>query len=270
MKRRPVVIKVGGNVWDQLHPDFFAECTRLWRQGFQPVIVHGGGPEINRLERRLGIQTTFKNGLRVTDDQGLQLVEMVLAGRMNKAIVSRLERSGAEAVGVSGVDRSLIRVRRKAPELGWVGEVEQVRIELLTVLMEHGWIPVVASIGVDQKGRHYNVNADTAAGAVARALRAEKLILVTNVPGICAKGEVLAKASSRQVEQMVANGQIRDGMVPKVTAALNGLKGSVAEAAIVDGRVPGSLAFGSDQPLSGTRIRLKEVETCDVVSDLFT
>lgn len=274
MKGQPVVIKIGGSVLDQLHPDFFQECVQLRQEGCHPVVVHGGGPSINRLQERLGMKPVFQEGLRVTDDDDLELVEMVLAGRINKRLVTRLEQVGGEAVGVSGVDRNLIQVRKKSPALGWVGEVEKVNLSFLQALIRQGWIPVVASIGVDSHGQHYNINADTVAGALAQELQAEKMILVTDVPGIRTDtqktGTVLSHVSVAQVKNMVKTGVIHGGMVPKVMAAVSGLQASVQEVVILDGRSPGSLSLYSNKERAGTRIGLKEEEGYDTVSNLST
>lgn len=274
MKGQPVVIKIGGSVLDQLHPDFFQECVQLRQKGCHPVIVHGGGPLINRLQKRLGMEPVFREGLRVTDDDDLELVEMVLAGRINKHLVTRLEQAGGEAVGVSGVDRNLIQVRKKSPALGWVGEVERVNLSFLQALIRQGWIPVVASIGVDRHGQHYNINADTVAGAVAQGLQAEKMFLVTDVPGIRTDtqkaGTVLSHVSVAQVENMVKTGAIHGGMIPKVMAAVSGLRASVREVVILDGRSPGSLSLYPKKEGPGTRIGLKEEEGYDTVSYLST
>ncbi len=184
MDFQPLVIKIGGSVLENLDPSFFRECGQLMKQGYHPVVIHGGGPEITRVQKRLGLAARFIDGLRVTDDEGLKVVEMVLAGRINKSLTTCFHAAGAVAVGISGVDGALLEVGPKDPALGWVGEVTAVRPQLLHSLWKSGWIPIVASLGVDRSGNRYNVNADTAAGAIARELAAERLILVTDVQGI--------------------------------------------------------------------------------------
>ncbi|PTX59683.1 N-acetylglutamate kinase [Melghirimyces profundicolus] len=264
MRLWPVVIKAGGSVLERLHPSFFQELKNGMKSAGPPVIVHGGGPEISRLQKRLGLKTRFVKGLRVTDDEGLKAAEMVLAGTVNKGLTARLRAAGLPAVGLSGVDGALLEVKPKDPSLGWVGEVTEVHPGILFDLLKSGWIPVVASLGVDAEGRRYNVNADTAAGAVARALSARKLVMVTDVPGIRTEGATsrnLPSATPSEVREMVENGTIRGGMIPKVDAALAGLDSGVEEVIIADGSAPGALSG------AGTRIR-KEVEPLGAVSHL--
>lgn len=259
MGLRPVVIKIGGSVLEGLHPSFFQECGQLLEQGLHPVVVHGGGPEISRVQKGFGLSARFVDGLRVTDDEGLKVVEMVLAGRVNKALTARFQASGVSAVGISGVDGGLLEVEQKDPALGWVGEVTTVNPGLLHSLLQTGWIPVVASLGIDFSGKRYNVNADTAAGAIARELAAERLILVTDVPGIL-KGEgsarqVLSQVTPKEVREMIHSGEIVGGMIPKVMAALTGLDAVADGVIITDGNTPGCL---SGKTGAGTQI-VKEV-----------
>ncbi|MDR6225581.1 acetylglutamate kinase [Desmospora profundinema] len=270
MNGNTVVIKAGGSVLKRLHPTFFSGCASLLAKGIRVVIVHGGGPEIGRVQQKWGLSPQFVNGLRVTDDEGLEVVQMVLAGLVNKRLVTALEQSGALAFGLSGVDRQLIRVRRKDPSLGWVGEVDSVRAEVLHPLLQAGWIPVIASLGRDEAGHHYNVNADTAAAAIARSLGADRLWMVTDVPGIRTdaegKGPVLPLLTPDRVRSMMADGSIAGGMIPKAEAALNGLEGSIQEVGIIDGSAPFSLAGG--QIAAGTVIRREEAKQDGVISHL--
>ncbi|SDC94507.1 N-acetylglutamate kinase [Melghirimyces thermohalophilus] len=260
---QPAVIKLGGSVLERLHPSFFQGCGQLMEEGIHPVIVHGGGPEISRVQQRLGFTARFVDGLRVTDDSGMKTVEMVLAGRVNKRLVADLQAAGHAAVGLSGVDGGLLEVKQRTPALGWVGDITAVRPRLLVDLMNAGWIPVVASLGADPAGQRYNVNADTAAGAITRALKAERLIMVTDVPGIH-KGDgkkVLPRVTPAEIQQMIQEETITGGMIPKVEAALEGLTGSVDEVIVTDGSQSDCLTQ------KGTRI-VKEVATSGPVSDI--
>lgn len=270
LQGKTVVIKAGGSVLERLHSTFFSGCASLRAAGVQVVIVHGGGPMIGRMQQKLGLTPQFVNGLRVTDDDSLEVVQMVLAGLLNKQLVTALEQSGAPAFGLSGVDRKLIQVIPKDPSLGWVGEVDSVKAEVLHPLLSSGWIPVIASIGRDEEGHHYNVNADTAAAAIAQSLQAEQLWMVTDVPGIMAdangKGPVLPLLTPNRVRSMLADGRINGGMIPKVEAALNGLAGSVQEVVILDGGAPLSRFDG--QTGQGTIIRREEAKVDGVVSHL--
>lgn len=257
-----VVIKIGGSVLDRLHPSFYKACVSLQKQGVRVAVVHGGGPVINRMLEQSGIRPTFVRGLRVTDAKTLKWVQMALAGLVNKDLVTKLEASGAAAVGISGVDRRLLRVKQKDPSLGYVGEVIDVETDLLNVLLEKGWMPVIASLGVDDAGQIYNVNADTAAGAVARALGAARMVMVTDVPGIYAspekKEEVLETVTPSRVRALIQSGKISGGMIPKVSAALSCLQGPVREVFIVDGGKPISSDETEVDGWKGTRIVQEE------------
>jgi acetylglutamate kinase len=220
--------------------------------GMNPVVVHGGGPQIGELLAKLNIKTEFVNGMRVTDSQTMDVVEMVLGGSVNKEIVTSINRNGGKAIGVTGKDGQLIRARkltvtRHSPELnaseiidiGHVGEVDQIDIEVLNVILGSNFIPVIAPIGSDAQGNTYNINADLVAGKLAEVLRAEKLMLLTNVEGLLDKqGEVLTGLSTAQVDELIADGTISGGMLPKIGCALDAVKSGVASAHIIDGRVP--------------------------------
>lgn len=259
MKTR-FVIKCGGSTLAALPDAFFEDLRRLHESGHEPVIVHGGGPAINEMLDRLGIESRFVNGLRVTDEATLDVVEMVLAGRINKEIVRRLQQNGVRAIGLSGTDGRLIEAKpvADADTLGLVGDVTGVNAALIEGVLALGYVPVIAPIGIDAAGRRFNINADTAAGAVASHLGAEKLIVVTDVPGILRNegGEkrVLPRVTFAEIERMIAGGEITGGMIPKVRAAMSGLQGRVREALIVDGVIPRVLSRALLEGDIGTRI----------------
>ena len=252
-----IVIKYGGAamVDDALKHAFARDVVLMKLVGMNPVVVHGGGPQIGALLDKLGIETRFVEGLRVTDAATMDVVEMVLGGLVNKEIVSLVNAEGGRAVGVTGKDGSLIkarklRMRRAAPEMeapelidmGHVGEVEAVNGALLDALIARNFIPVIAPIGVGEDGASYNINADFVASAVAAHLRATKLVLVTNTPGIVQPdGATLPAATRTEVEAMIESGAIDGGMLPKTRCALDALAQGVAHAQIVDGRVPHAL-----------------------------
>jgi len=213
--------------------------------GIRPVLVHGGGPEISETMKKLGKEPTFVNGLRVTDAETIEIVEMVLAGKTNKGIVSLIEQYGGKAVGLSGKDGSLFVARRMKSgdtDLGFVGEVVAVNTAVLRPLAEHGFIPVIASVAVGEEGETLNINADHVAGQLAAALRAEKLILLTDVPGLLedvARPEtLLSEVDAQQARELLASGRVERGMIPKVEACLTALQGGVPRAHILDGRRP--------------------------------
>jgi len=239
------VIKCGGSTLAALPDSFYAELRLLLEEGWSPVIVHGGGPAINETLAKLGIESRFEGGLRVTSEEVLDVVEMVLSGKINKQIVRRLQAAGAPAVGVSGVDGGLIEAIpvENADRIGLVGDVVGVNATLLGGIAKLGYIPVVSPIGLDSYGAgRYNINADTAAGAVASALGASKLIIVTDVPGIlretAAGKEPIPVITEEEIRAMIASGEIYGGMIPKVEAALACLHGRLREVVIVDGSAP--------------------------------
>ncbi|MDR5694680.1 MAG: acetylglutamate kinase [Armatimonadota bacterium] len=243
---KTVVVKYGGSVLEENGVGTVLEDLVLLKQaGVHPVLVHGGGPEITRMLRALGRQTRFVNGLRVTDAETMEVVEMVLAGRVNKALVGILSTLGARAVGLSGKDGGLLRVRQLNEALGYVGEVEVADPSILHVLNREGYIPVVASIGLGPDGRSYNLNADTAAGALAVAMEASKFILLTDVEGIYGKGEdgpqLLSQLRAAEAKELIAAGVISEGMIPKVEACLRALEGGVQSAHIISGKIPHAL-----------------------------
>ncbi|MCY4212652.1 MAG: acetylglutamate kinase [Gammaproteobacteria bacterium] len=252
-----IVVKYGGAamVDDKLKNTFARDLALMKLVGMNPVVVHGGGPQIGTLLEKLNIPTRFVDGLRVTDAATMDVVEMVLGGRVNQEIVALLNHHGGHAVGVTGKDGGLIRARRlklsrAAPELaapeiidiGHVGEVEAVDAKVLDTLIHAGFIPVIAPIGAGPDGESYNINADLVAGRLAEALQAEKLILLTNTPGILdASGETLASLSPEAAGNLIADGGITDGMLPKVRCALEAVAKGVASAQIIDGTIPHAL-----------------------------
>ncbi|MCY9759583.1 acetylglutamate kinase [Paenibacillus alvei] len=235
------VMKCGGSTLAALPDSFYEQLQQLQEEGTVPVIVHGGGPAISGMLDKLGIESEFIGGLRKTDEAVLDVVEMVLAGQINKQIVRRLMQVGANAIGLSGTDGGLIQAEpvSNVDQVGYVGDVTQVRAALLTGLIDMNYMPVIAPIGLDGTGQRYNINADTAAGAVAAYLGAEQLIVVTDVPGIMRntpEGKVvLPIVTTVDIEAMIASGEIYGGMIPKVQAAMKCLEGGVQEVVIADG-----------------------------------
>ncbi|GKW50244.1 acetylglutamate kinase [Halomonas sp. NCCP-2165] len=251
---KTVVVKYGGNAMteDTLIDSFARDMVLLKEVGINPVVVHGGGPQIGDLLAKLNIESRFVNGMRVTDAETMDVVEMVLGGLVNKGIVNLINQCGGKAIGLTGKDGSQIRARQlkvehqspemTAPEIidiGHVGEVEHVSTDLIEMLAERDFIPVIAPIGVDDEGHSYNINADLVAGKVAEALGAEKLMLLTNVAGLMnGEGEVLTGLSTQDVDALIGDGTIHGGMLPKIRCALEAVKGGVQSAHIIDGRVP--------------------------------
>ncbi len=251
---KTIVIKYGGNAMtdETLKNSFARDVVMMKLVGINPIVVHGGGPQIGDLLNRLNIKSEFVNGMRVTDSQTMDIVEMVLGGLVNKEIVSLINRNGGKAIGLTGKDANFIRARklevtRASPEMqkteiidiGHVGEVSSVRTDVITMLTDGDCIPVIAPIGVGDDGASYNINADLVAGKVAEVLQAEKLILLTNIAGLMDKeGKVLTGLSTAQVDALIEDGTIYGGMLPKIDCALSAVKAGVNSAHIIDGRVP--------------------------------
>ncbi|MCZ8523592.1 MULTISPECIES: acetylglutamate kinase [Paenibacillus] len=255
------VMKCGGSTLAALPDAFFEDLRILQEQGLIPVIVHGGGPAISETLGKLGIETEFVNGLRRTDERVLDVVEMVLAGQINKEIVRKIQRSGAKALGLSGVDGSLIQAQPvpNADEVGLVGDVTNVNGELVRGIVAMGYMPVIAPVGIGADGgQRYNINADTAAGAVASHIGVERMIVVTDVPGILktVDGEkrVLPAVTVQEIDDMIASGEIYGGMIPKVRAAVQCIQGQVREVVIVNGSEPAVLSRVLKEGGIGTRI----------------
>ncbi|RBW71052.1 acetylglutamate kinase [Bacillus taeanensis] len=248
-----VVIKCGGSTIEQLSDDFFKSIKKLKEIGFKPVIVHGGGPAIKNMLTKLKVETEFVNGLRKTTSEVMEVVEMVLSGPVNKSLVRKLESVGVDAVGVSGSDHHLIEAEPKDLEtLGYVGDVTKVNANFVYQLLNLEVVPVIAPVAVNKNGTIYNVNADTAAGAVAKALHANKLIFVTDVPGILKDKKLLETVTEQDVKALINNGTIYGGMIPKVEAALYSLEGSLEEVMIVDGK---HSSMVQDGKIIGTTIK---------------
>jgi acetylglutamate kinase len=245
---KTVVIKYGGAAMERadLKEPFALDVILLKFVGINPVIVHGGGPQIGALMKRLGKEPKFVGGMRVTDQETVEIVEMVLVGKINKEIVGLINLHGGQAVGLSGKDGKLILAHRRLHrmpngeevDIGLVGEVETVNAEPIRLLDEHGFVPVIAPVGVGRGGETYNINADIVAGEVAAALGAEKLIHLTDVQGIMDSGRFLSTLSRTEAERLMASGVIDGGMLPKVESSLRALKGGTAKAHIIDGRIP--------------------------------
>ncbi|PTX57186.1 N-acetylglutamate kinase [Litoreibacter ponti] len=236
-----VVIKLGGHAMGSDDAmDLFARDIVLMQQvGINPVIVHGGGPMINDMLARLGVDSHFVDGKRVTDAATVEVVEMVLSGVVNKRIVQAINRQGGRGVGLSGKDASLIRCEPSHPDLGFVGEPVEMRPEVLHTLFEAGMIPVIAPLGFGAEGETFNINGDTAAGAVAAALKADRLLLLTDVAGVKDQsGEVVTELTASAIRKLTQEGVIAGGMIPKTETALAALDGGVRAAVILDGRAP--------------------------------
>lgn len=250
---KTIVIKYGGSamVDDQLKNGFARDVVLMKSVGMNPVVVHGGGPQIGDLLSRIGKESKFVEGMRVTDSETMDVVEMVLGGQVNKAIVNLINRNGGSAVGLTGKDGNLIHAKKmifkradpemEAPEIidiGHVGEVESIDTAVVDVLVQGDFIPVIAPIGVGKDGQSYNINADLVAGKMAEILAAEKLIMLTNAAGLLnAEGEVLTGLSTDDVDKLVDEGVIHSGMLPKIHAALDAVNNGVKAAHIIDGRV---------------------------------
>jgi len=246
---KTLVIKYGGAAMEQadLKEQFAKDVLLLRLVGIRPVIVHGGGPQIGALMKRLGKEPRFVGGMRVTDEETVQIVEMVLVGKINKEIVGLINHHGGRAVGLSGKDATLLRARKRlhrlpdgtSVDIGLVGEVEAVNPEPIRLLEENGFIPVIAPVGVGEGGETYNINADLVAGDVAAALFAEKLIHLTDVTGINGEdGRLVSALTKRDAERLIKAGVIDGGMLPKVESSLRALTGGAQKAHIIDGRVP--------------------------------
>jgi acetylglutamate kinase len=251
---KTIVVKFGGNamVDKQLQRQFARDIVLMKLVGINPIVVHGGGPQIGELLAKLNIKTEFVDGMRVTDGPTMDVVEMVLGASVNKSIVDTINQNGGKAIGLTGKDGKLInarplRVERRSaltdvPEIidmGHVGQVESINREVLDMLLDSHFIPVIAPIGVGQDGTSYNINADLVAGKMAEVLQAEKLMLLTNVPGLLdSEGKILTGLSADEVNALIADGTISGGMLPKISCALEAVNGGTRTAHIIDGRVP--------------------------------
>lgn len=251
---KTIVVKYGGNAMtdDRLKRSFAHDVVLLKLVGMDPVVVHGGGPQIEQLLGRLGKKGVFVQGMRVTDDETMDVVEMVLGGQVNKEVVTLINQAGGKAVGLTGQDGGFIRARKmlvpsaananEMLDIGQVGEIESIDPRVIDSLEQGGFIPVVAPIGVGEDGESFNINADLVAGKLAEILNAEKLVVLTNTPGVLDKqGNLLTGLSARQVDELFADGTIHGGMLPKISAALDAARGGVRSVHIIDGRVEHAL-----------------------------
>jgi acetylglutamate kinase len=268
---KTVVVKYGGNAMtdEKLKQSFARDVVLLKLVGINPVIVHGGGPQIDDLLRRVGKQGQFIQGMRVTDSETMDLVEMVLGGLVNKEIVNLVNQAGGRAIGLSGKDGSFIRARKllvpdaekqgEMLDIGQVGEVASIDPEIVALIESRDFIPVVAPIGVGSQGESYNINSDLVAGKLAEVLKAEKLILLTNTPGVLDRdGKLLTGLTPNRVDELVAEGTLSGGMLPKIAAALDAARSGVRSVHIIDGRVEHALLLEifTDEGV-GTLIRSK-------------
>lgn len=252
--RKVVVIKYGGHamVADELKESFAQDIVLMKYIGIHPVVVHGGGPQINQMLERVGIKSDFRAGMRVTDEATMDIVEMVLAGKLNKEIVSLINRHGGQAIGLSGKDANLIEAKKlhmfryqgddRPPEIidiGLVGEVQKINVEMLKTLERSNLIPVIAPVGVGQRGETYNINADLVAGQIAGSLQAEKLFLMTDVSGVLDReNNLISSMSVSEAADALQDETLRGGMIPKVQCAMDAVQAGVDKVHIVDGRIP--------------------------------
>ena len=264
-----VVIKYGGSamVDKKLKESFAQDVSLLQHLGMSVVVVHGGGKEISDLAEKLNVKTEFvQGGRRVTDEAMLDIVKMVLAGKINKEIVCNLNRQNVKAIGISGQDGNLLKCRKHfldtGEDIGWVGEIIDVNTDILMDMLDDGFIPVIAPIGYDDEGNSYNINADSAAGSIAASFRAEKLIYLSDVPGILLEGERVASVTEEKGNAMIAVGQISGGMIPKVNSAFDTLHQGVKKVHMLDGRVEHALLVEiyTDSGI-GTQFFLQEQES---------
>jgi acetylglutamate kinase len=244
---RTVVVKYGGHAMDRPElAELFATDVVLMRLvGMNPVVVHGGGPQISDLMRRLGKEPEFIDGRRVTDAETVDIVRMALVGKVNREVVSSINRHGSYAVGVSGEDAGLIKVDQRDPSLGFVGDVREVDPTVVLRLLREELIPVIATIGVDDEGNAYNINADTVAGAIAESLQAEKLVYLTDVAGVYAdwpdESSLISRVDTGELDALIASGKVTEGMIPKLESCVSALRNGVRRAHILDGRLPHAL-----------------------------
>lgn len=242
-----VVVKYGGNamVNEVLIDNVINDVCLMNLVGIHVILVHGGGPEINNALKRAHKESKFINGLRYTDEETIEIVQEVLAGKVNKNLVKRIHTHGNKAVGLSGIDNMLLKAKCANEELGYVGEIEEVNAEVLTDLLEKDYIPVIASVGMDEEGHSYNINADTAAAAIASALNAENLLVVSDIPGLLEDKDdeqsLISSVTIDEVNTLKEKGVIAGGMIPKVECITNALNQGVQKAVIIDGRIPHSI-----------------------------
>lgn len=241
---KTVVVKYGGNAMidEKLKSQVMEDIVLLWLVGVRIVLVHGGGPEISDLMARLGKKPEFVDGLRVTDKETVDIVQMVLAGKVNKTLVNLLECNGGKAMGISGIDGRLIEAVAKDPKLGYVGKITNVNIAPINDLLEKGYIPVVSTVGCDAEGNSYNINGDTAAAFIAGALHAENMIMMTDIAGILRDRDnpetLIPQVTVDEAKELITQGVVSGGMIPKVDCCIEGIERGVKKVIIMDGRVP--------------------------------
>ncbi len=244
---RTIVIKYGGNAMtsEVLKEQVMEDIVLLTMVGVKVVVVHGGGPEISSLMKRLGKVPQFIDGLRVTDQETVDIAEMVLAGKVNKSLVSLLQTKGGRAIGVSGMDGRLIEAKLKDPRYGYVGDVTRINPQMITDMLDDGYIPVVSTLGWDKEGHIYNINGDTAAGAIAAAIGAERMIMMTDISGIMRDKDdpdsLIQELTVSEAQELCQNGVVQGGMIPKVECCIDALEHGVKAVVIIDGRVPHAL-----------------------------
>jgi acetylglutamate kinase len=256
---RSMVVKYGGHAMGEGGASFASDVVLLKQVGINPIVVHGGGPQIGDMLKRLGIKSSFVDGLRVTDKATMEVVEMVLAGSVNKEIVSSINAAGGRAIGLSGKDGGLIEAKKHvggSGDLGFVGEPAKINADVLATLERSEMIPVIAPVGVGTDRETYNINADTVAGAVAAAVKASRLLLLTDVPGVLDKEKrLLSELTVGDVRRLIADGTISGGMIPKVETCVEAVEGGVEGAVIIDGRVPHAILLELFTEGAGTLIR---------------
>lgn len=239
-----IVVKYGGNamISEDLKMQVMEDIVLLWLIGVKPVLVHGGGPEISEMLKKVGKKSEFVEGLRVTDKETAEIVQMVLAGKINKQLVNLLGEHGGNAIGISGIDGHLIEAEVKDERLGFVGEITNVNVQPILDLIEKGYIPVVSTVGCDNEGNVYNINADTAASYIAGAMKAERLITMTDIPGILRDvndpDSLIKRVNIEEARQLFADGIVTGGMIPKVECCIEAVERGVRRVTILDGRVP--------------------------------
>ena len=264
-----VVVKYGGNamVSEELREQVMEDIVLLWLVGVRVVLVHGGGPEISEMMNRLGKKTEFVDGLRVTDQETVDIVQMVLAGKVNKTLVKLLEVKGGKAMGISGMDGGLIEAKMKRAELGYVGSITGVNIEPVMDLLEKGYIPVISTLGCDREGNTYNINGDTAAAYIAGALGAERLIMMTDIAGVLRNkndpSTLIPELTIGEAIKLFEENVIAGGMIPKVECCIDAIHRGVERVIIMDGRVPHSILMEilTDEG-AGTMVYGEETELC--------
>jgi acetylglutamate kinase len=255
---KTVVVKYGGHAMGAGGETFAQDVVLLRQLGMNPIVVHGGGPQINRMLDRLGIKSTFVNGLRITDADTMEVVEMVLVGTINNQIVTSINAAGGCAIGLTGGDGNFLRARKltRNGELGFVGEPEHVDVGVLAGFREAKMIPVIAPIGVGENGESFNINSDTVAGAVAAAVKAARFLLLTDVPGVLdANKKLIPELSSAEARRLIADGTISGGMIPKVETCLEAVDQGTEAAVILDGRAPHAMLLELFTAGAGTLIR---------------